>query len=113
MTLLINVQDDLARRLRTEAKNRSVTVENLALSILDQAVPPRPGEEDWGQRNQRRLELIRKSTREQLSEQEQAELDRLQGWLDERFEPFDAGLKAQLEEMKQAVTRLAGETSDE
>lgn len=91
MTLAIYVYDNLAQRLQQEAKNQSVSVDELAVKILDQAVPNTSGDEDWGKRNQRRLELIRQSTRGELSKQEQAELDQLQGWLDERFESFDAG----------------------
>jgi hypothetical protein len=70
-------------------------------------------DENWGKRNQRRLDLIRKSIQGELSEPEQAELDQLQGWLDARFQPFDAGLLKQLDDMKQAVAQLSHEQSDE
>jgi hypothetical protein len=110
---MIHVREDLAQRLQAEAKNRSVSVEELALTILDGAVPPVPQDPGWGKRNQRRLELIRKSTRCPLSEQEQAELDQLQGWLDETFQSFDAGLLKQLHDMKQAVAQLSSEASHE
>jgi predicted transcriptional regulator len=103
MSIMINVQDDLAQRLQAVAKNQRVSVQELAITILDNAVPPVPQEESWGKRNQRRLELIRKSTRGHLSGQEQAQLDQLQAWLDAIFQPFDAGLLKQLDEMKQAV----------
>jgi hypothetical protein len=113
MSIVINVHDDLARRLQTEADNRSVSAEDLAITILDDAVPASPIDPDWGNCNKRRLELIRKSTRCDLTEQEQAELDELQSWLDERFESFDAGILAQLVEMKQTVARLSAEQSHE
>ena len=113
MSLLINVNDDLARRLQEEARVRSVSVEELALAILNDAIPGASEDENWGSRNQRRLELIRKSTRSALSEPEQAELDQLQSWLDEQFEPFDAGLLRQLDEVKQAVARLSSGVTDE
>ena len=92
MSVVINVHDDLARRLEAEAASQHVPVEVLATTILDSAVPPFKADQDWGQRNRRRLELIRKSTRSELTSGEQAELDQLQSRLDEQFESFDAGL---------------------
>jgi hypothetical protein len=74
---------------------------------FDDDVQALPQDEPWGRRNQRRLELIRKSTRSPLSPEEQAHLDQLQGWLDERFQPFDAGLLKQLDEMKEAIASLS------
>lgn len=113
MSVVIKVHDDLARRLQSEAGSRNLSVENLAIRILDDAVPASGTDADWGKRNKRRLELIRKSTRSELAEQEQAELDELQSVLDERFESFDRGLFAQLDEMKQTVARLAADRSHE
>ncbi|HUG68590.1 MAG TPA: hypothetical protein VMM76_12625 [Pirellulaceae bacterium] len=101
MSVVINVDDGLARRLQTVAANQNTSVEELAIAILDDAVSK--GDEEWGSRNQRRLELIRKSARGELTTHEQAELDQLQNWLDEKFESFDRGLMDQLDEMKQAV----------
>jgi hypothetical protein len=113
MSVMINVHDDLAQRLQAVAKNQSVSVQDLAITILDDAVPAVPREESWATRNQRRLELIRKSTRSHLSEQEQAQLDELQGWLDAKFQPFDAGLLKQLDDMKAAVAQLSHGQSNE
>ena len=107
MSVMINVHDDLARRLQVEANHRGVTVEELAIAILECAAPDSNGGKERGQRNQRRLALIRKSSQSALSEHEQAELDQLQSWLDERFESFDAGLLDYAREMKQAVARLS------
>ncbi len=113
MSVVINVHDDLARRLQAEAAYRRVPVEVLATTILDGAVPRVRMDRDWGQLNLRRLELIRKSTRCELTELEQAELDQLQGFLDEEFESFDAGLLNQLDEMRQSIQRLSAEQSHE
>jgi hypothetical protein len=110
---MINVHDDLAQRLQAAARNQSLSVQELAITILDDAVPPVAQDENWGKRNQRRLDLIRKSIQGELSEPEQVELDELQGWLDARFQPFDAGLLKQLDDMKQAVAQLSHEQSDE
>ena len=93
MSVVVNVHDELAHRLQAEAANRSLSVEELAIAILDAAVSSPNGDSaDCGKRNRRRLELIRKSTRCELTEPEQAELDQLQSGLDEQFESFDAGL---------------------
>ena len=125
MSILIHVHDDLARRLQYEAEQRKLPVEQLAITILDGAVPQRqaneappgqaneapPGQADeaWGARNRRRLDLIRKSTRGQLTDQEQQELDGLQSWLDEHFDSFDAALLKRLDGMKQDIARSSGE----
>jgi plasmid stability protein len=109
MSVVINVHDSLARRLHAEAARRSQSVEELATTILENAVPRSEADLDWGPRNRRRLELIRKSTRGELTEREQSELDELQNWLDQQFESFDAGLLNQLDEMKHTVQRLSAE----
>ncbi len=88
MSVVINVHDDLARRLQAEAASRRVSVEQLAITILDGAVPPPENDQDRGERNRRRLELIPKSTHCEITDREQAELDELQSWLDEQFESF-------------------------
>ena len=113
MSVIINVHDDLACRLEAEAVNRSLSVEEFAITILDGAVPPSETDQDWGRRNRRRLELIRKSTKSELTDEEQAELDQLQSWLDEQFESFDAELLCQLDKMRQTLKRLSAEDSHE
>ena len=113
MSMVIHVHDDLARRLQSEAEQQKLPVEQLAITILDDAVPPSPTNGDWGRRNRRRFELIRKSTHCELTDREQAELDQLQSWLDEQFETFDAGLLARLDEMKQAIAQSSAEQSHE
>jgi hypothetical protein len=113
MSIVIHVNDDLASRLQTEARQRKLPVEQLAITILDHAVPPSRTDQEWGDRNRRRLDLIRKSTRQELTDPEQRELDELQNWLDERFDSFDAGLLAQLDGMKRALSGSLAEQSHE
>lgn len=110
MSVVINVDDGLARRLQGAAANQNTSVEKLAITILDDAVSN--NDDPWGGRNQRRLALIRKSTRGELTTSEQAELDELQAYLDEKFESFDRGLLDQLDEMKAAVTSFSDVQSD-
>ena len=101
MSITITFQNDLAQRLESEALRRHVSVEELAATILDRAVK---GTHDaWGEQNQRRLTLIRKSVRQALTAEEQQELDTLQAALDVRFEDFDVAVKAQLDLMHSAV----------
>lgn len=88
-------------------------MEELATTILENAVSRSAADEDWGPRNQRRVELIRKSTRCELTQHEQAELDELQSCLEERFERFDRGLLTQLAEIKQAIQHLSAEQRHE
>jgi hypothetical protein len=97
MSLTITFPSDLAQRLESEAKQRRISVEELAATILNRAVPLSHA---WSDENQRRLALIRKSIRESLTREEQQELDSLQATLDARFEDFDAALKSQLDLMR-------------
>jgi hypothetical protein len=113
MSIVIHLDDDLARRLESEARQRKLPVEQLAITILNDAVSPSRAGHEWGERNRRRLELIRKSSRCELTEQEQTELDGLQSWLDAQFEAFDAGLATQLDAMKQTVGRTSAEQRNE
>lgn len=113
MSVIINVHDDLACRLQAAAVSRSLSVEEFAITILDDAVPPSEADQDWGRCNRRRLELIRMSTKCELTDEEQAELDRLQSCLDEQFESFDAGLLSQLGEMRQTLKRLSTKDTHE
>lgn len=101
MSITITFQNDLAQRLESEALQRHVSVEELAVTILDREVLRTPV--SWSEQNQQRLTLIRKSVRQSLSAEEQEELDSLQAALDVRFEDFDAALKTQLDLMHSAV----------
>ena len=56
-----------------------------------------------GARNQRRIELIRKSTCVKLTPEEQAELDELQAELHERLEATDQQLLNSLVDLENAV----------
>ena len=101
MSITITFQNDLAQRLESEARQRHVSVEELAATILDRAVTRT--HDAWGERNQRRLILIRKSIGQSLTAEDQHELDDLQLALDVQFEDFDSALKVQLELMQSAI----------
>jgi hypothetical protein len=57
----------------------------------------------WGAGNQRRIELIRKSTSVNLTPEEQSELDELQAELHERLEATDQQLLNGLVDLENAV----------
>ena len=101
MSITITFQNDLAQLLESEAMQRQVSVEELAATILGRAVMRTHAA--WGEQNQRRLTLIRKSIRQSLAAEEQQELDSLQAALDVRFEDFDVDLNAQLDLMRSAA----------
>ena len=65
--------------------------------------------EAWEVQNQRRIELIRKSAVETLTEAEQAELQSLQDAADRRLEERDWALLTQLDRLKRAIEQRASE----
>ena len=91
MSLTITLEDELSEQLEREAMLRQVSAEEFAESLLTEAVALNSAR--WGERNQRRLVLIRKSLRESLTGDEQQQLDELQASLDARFQDFDEQLR--------------------
>ena len=89
MSVTIVLHDSLAEQLCAQARVEQQPVEALAHELLAAAVRQRGLSAAWDRRNQRRVELIRNSTRRGLSTDEQAELDRLQAELDERLGHWD------------------------
>ena len=57
----------------------------------------------WDRANQRRVELIRKSTRRGLATEEHAELDHLQAELDDRLGRWDDQWLEQVSRLEQSV----------
>jgi hypothetical protein len=106
MSVTIVLNDSLADRLRAQARVEQQPVEVFAHELLAEAVRQRGLSVAWDCKNQRRVELIRKSTRRGLSTEEQAELDRLQAELDERLGQWDDELLAELSGLEQAVENL-------
>lgn len=106
MSVTIVLDDSLADELRAQARVEQQSVETLAQELLAEAVRRRGRFAAWDRRNQRRVELIRKSTRRGLSAAEQAELDGLQAELDERLGHWDDELLEELSGLEQAVESL-------
>ena len=101
MSLTITLEDELSEQLEREAMLRQVSAEEFAESLLTEAVARNSAR--WGERNQRRLALIRKSLRESLTGDEQQQLDELQASLDVRFQDFDEQLHHQLDVVRSAL----------
>ena len=101
--------DWLADQLRAQARVAQQPVEALAQELLGEAVRQRGLAAEWDRRNQRRVELIRKSTRRGLTVAEQAELDSLQADVDQRLGHWDDELFEQLSDLEQGVENLRGD----
>ena len=80
-----------------------LSIEELSDRLLTEAVQRIELSSRWGARNQRCIELIRKSTSVNLSSREQAELDELQAELHERMEAMDQQLLNNLFDLENAV----------
>ena len=103
MGITIQLDETLAAQLRSEASARRLSIEQLSHSLLTEAVQRIEVSSRWGARNQRRIELIRKSTRVNLTPEEQAKLDELQAELHERLEATDQQLLNSLVDLENAV----------
>ena len=101
MSLTITLEDELSEQFEREAMLRQVSAEEFAESLLNEAVALNSVR--WGERNQRRLALTRKSLRESLTSDEQQQLDELQASLDVRFQDFDEQLHRQLDVVRSAL----------
>jgi DNA-binding transcriptional MerR regulator len=106
MSVTIVLNDSLADQLHAQARVEQQPVETLAQELLAEAVRQRGLSRTWDRQNQRRVELIRKSTRRGLSVEEQTELDGLQANLDARLGHWDKELFEQLSDLEQAVQDL-------
>ena len=109
MTLTITLDAVLTVQLRKQAAARHLTLEELTVYLLGEAVAQLEDTQQWEQHNQRRLALIRKSSSTPLPAEEARELDALQAALDRRLEPVDDQLLAALERMQHAVDTLSAD----
>jgi hypothetical protein len=78
MSITITLDQDLARRLRSQAKARNLSVQEWALTILANASEHPDAPETWLDLNTRRLALIKKHHTAGLTEAEEKQLTRLQ-----------------------------------
>lgn len=104
MTVTIQLNDALATQLQQKAAAHQLSLEEFAVRLLDGALG-RLADDEWTERNRRRLELIRKSCAGSLSAEEQAELQALQAELDQRLEPLDDQLLGTLQHGQSTIGR--------
>ena len=105
MATAIPLDDALAAVLRSEATARRLSVEEFSRRLLVEALQNIEAADPWAARNQRRIELIRRSTTVPLTTAEQEELDELQAELYQRLEAKDRELLEKLGELENAVLR--------
>jgi hypothetical protein len=96
MPVTITLNDELAVRLQAQAQARRLSLEQWALTVLDQATAGSQELQTWAALNRRRAELIRRRYNGGLSEAEESELDELQSAVDRTLEPWDRELSRRL-----------------
>ena len=100
----IEIDEQVQTLLTTAAASRKLTPSQLASSLLRDALAD--GEAEWNRFNQRRIDLIRKGNRQELSEVQQAELQQLQNEADQRVEKSDLALLDTAKHLCAAVESL-------
>ena len=105
MSLTITVADPLASRLQSRAETEQVSVDELASRLLENGVESPLEPEHWRTVNRRRLALIEKRFARGLTDDEDAELQRLQGLADRQLEELDARMLDDVARMEASVNR--------
>ncbi|HUG91833.1 MAG TPA: hypothetical protein VML55_13430 [Planctomycetaceae bacterium] len=96
MSVSITLDDQLANQLIRQAEGRDLSLQEWAVSILRDAANGHPTPEAWSRLQARRLTLIARQHGAGLSDDEVAELERLQEAVATASEPFDRSLLARL-----------------
>lgn len=103
MTITINLSGPLATKLAGRARAERVSVEELAVGILSEAVDSPHETSVWTMQNARRIALIRKGFVNGLTPDEERELQRLQAIADQHLEQLDRKMLDDLEQMRLAA----------
>ncbi|ETW99009.1 hypothetical protein [Candidatus Entotheonella palauensis] len=106
MVVTLQIDEPLASRLQAKAVVQHLSTEDFARMLLGEGLQRLEDSEVWNSQNQRRIDLIRKSSHETLTETEEDELQQLQEVADQRLEARDHELLAHLDRLKQAVNLL-------
>ena len=109
MTITINLSDPLATMLAGRARAEHVSVEELAIGILSEAVAAPRETSAWTTQNRRRIALIRKRFGNDLTPDEESELQRLQAIADQHLEQLDRKMLDDLEQMRLAAERAVAD----
>jgi plasmid stability protein len=105
MSITITLDDHLAAQLQSRAEAHNLSLEALALQILGEAVA-NGDDAEWRACNQRRIELIRKQFAEDLTSDEEGELQQLQNLADQHVERFDEQLLRDINQLYHKAKRL-------
>jgi len=109
MSVTITLDQDLARRLRSQAKARNLSVQEWARTILANASERPDAPETWLDLNARRLALIKKRYKAGLTDAEEKELTRLQEAAAKVFEPADRRRREHVHALVKEATGSADE----
>ncbi len=107
MPVTITLNDELAVRLQTQAQARRLSLEQWALTVLDQATEGSQELQIWTALNRRRAELIRLRYTGGLNEAEERELAELQAAVDRTLEPWDRELSQRLASYEAQAAQLS------
>jgi len=107
MPVTITLNDELALRLQAQAQARRLSLEQWALTVLDQATAGSQELQTWAALNRRRAELIRRRYTSGLSEAEERELAELQAAVDQTLEPWDRELSSRLAHYEAQAAQLS------
>lgn len=103
MTLTISLPDPLVDQLRLRAEAERVSVDELASSVLAEAMQRPLASDKWGVQNRRRVALIRKRFTSGLSPAEEQELRALQELADQQVEALDQAMLSDVKAMTQPL----------
>ncbi len=106
MSITIDLQDELARRLQQQAEARQMSLQEWVIKVLSRApeFPDQP--EAWRELNARRFQLIHQRHHGGLSQADEAELAELQATADKWLEPHDRQRLAMLQPYETLAQRL-------
>ena len=112
MSITIDLQDELTRRLQRQADARQMSLQEWVTRVLSRApeFPDQP--EAWRELNARRFQLIHQRHQAGLSAAEEAELIELQATADKWLEPCDRQ-RLEMLEPYEALARRLTQQSDE
>ena len=108
MSVTVALDEELAGRLQQQADSLRVSLRDLAVGILQDAVQRSPAPEAWKNINARRLDLIALEYSQGLSTTEAQELDALQEAVAKACEPEDRQLLKTLGDSEQRASHLSG-----
>jgi len=108
MSVTITLTDDLAKQLSVRAETNQISVEDLALRILNDAMDE--SDPEWLAHNDRRIFLIDKSFAHQLSKDEAEELQHLQNEADRHLEALDQQMLKDVRHIREVALSVLGST---